>query len=92
MQDGSQGAAAQSYDQVLAEIIKRDLNDSSRELAPAIAAPDAIVIDTTELSAAEVLQRILQLMRVRAAENPALGDFWRQYLVLDPVCGAEDKG
>ncbi|MGI6091160.1 MAG: (d)CMP kinase [Saccharofermentanales bacterium] len=92
MQDGSQGSETQSYDQVLAEIIKRDLNDSSRELAPAIAAPDAIVIDTTELSAAEVLQRILQLMRVRTAENPVLGDFWQQHLVLDPVFDTENQG
>lgn len=92
MQDDTQGMATQSYDQVLAEIIKRDQNDSSRKLAPAVAAPDAIKIETTELTVSEVLQRILRLMRVRAAENPKLGDFWQQYLVSDPVSGAENKG
>jgi cytidylate kinase len=38
------------YENVLSELIERDKNDSSRELAPLTAAADAIHIDTTDLS------------------------------------------
>lgn len=34
---------------VLADIIERDHNDSTREIAPAIAAPDAVTLDNSEL-------------------------------------------
>lgn len=37
------------FEQLHAEIIKRDKQDSEREFAPLVCAPDAIVIDTSEL-------------------------------------------
>ncbi len=39
-----------SFDNVLSELVERDKNDSSRELAPLKAASDAILVDTTDLS------------------------------------------
>lgn len=44
-----------------AEIAARDKEDSERELAPLIAAPDAIHIDTTQLSIDETVTKILAL-------------------------------
>jgi len=38
-----------TFAEVLAELLQRDQNDSSRSLAPLIAAEDAILIDTTDL-------------------------------------------
>lgn len=46
----------------------RDSADSSRPIAPLRAAPDAIRLDTTELSAGQVVQRIVALARERVAK------------------------
>ncbi|ABP67474.1 cytidylate kinase [Caldicellulosiruptor saccharolyticus DSM 8903] len=49
------------YYQLLDEIKQRDLNDMTRELAPLRVAEDAIVIDSTNLTIEEVLQKVLEL-------------------------------
>ena len=46
-----------------AEIAYRDKEDCERELAPLIAAPDAITIDTTELSIEDTVTKIVDLCR-----------------------------
>ncbi|MDR2589593.1 MAG: (d)CMP kinase [Oscillospiraceae bacterium] len=38
-----------SFEEVLSEMIKRDKNDSERDIAPLKAAEDAIILDTTDL-------------------------------------------
>jgi cytidylate kinase len=43
------------YKELLAQIQKRDRDDSSRSLAPLQPAPDAVVIDSSRLSIAEVV-------------------------------------
>lgn len=50
---------------VLAEIEQRDERDSSREIAPAIAAVDAVEIDTSSLSVEQVIGRIWQEIEKR---------------------------
>ena len=47
--------------QILADLTERDARDKTRETAPLKPADDAVVIDTTELSAQEVLQEVLQV-------------------------------
>lgn len=42
-----------SYEAVLADMCRRDRNDSSRELAPAVPAEDAILLDNSDLNAEE---------------------------------------
>lgn len=49
------------YDQILADIYRRDQIDSQRTLAPLRAAEDAIILDTSRLKIKEVVQRILLL-------------------------------
>ncbi|GAB4438175.1 MAG: (d)CMP kinase [bacterium] len=44
-----------SYREVLADIIKRDEQDSSRNIAPLKPADDAVIIDTSSLSIEEVV-------------------------------------
>jgi cytidylate kinase len=39
-----------SFEQVLADIRARDARDAGREAAPMVAAPDALLLDTTDLS------------------------------------------
>ncbi len=48
---------------VLAELSARDERDRSREIAPLRPSPDAVEIDTSSLSAAEVVARIARLVR-----------------------------
>jgi len=45
------------------EIASRDHNDSTREFAPLKQAEDAVLIDTTALSVAEVLNRVSDLVK-----------------------------
>lgn len=44
------------------EIVQRDLRDQKREIAPLKAAPDAYIIDTTEETSEESVQRILKYL------------------------------
>jgi cytidylate kinase len=53
------------YADILRDMQRRDMIDSSRTAAPLCAADDAVVIDTTDLSIAQVVQRIEQLIEGR---------------------------
>ena len=46
-----------------AELRERDLRDRTRAVSPLVAAPDAVVIDSTHLSEDEVLEKIEQLVK-----------------------------
>ena len=48
-----------------AEIAERDRRDTTRPVAPLIAVPEAIVVDSTELSIEEVVARVISLARKR---------------------------
>jgi CMP/dCMP kinase len=47
----------------LSEISSRDQRDAERQASPLVAAEDAAIIDTTSLSAEQVVERILELAR-----------------------------
>lgn len=49
------------------EMVRRDHLDSTRRTNPLRRAPDALLVDTTGLSAAEVVERLLALARDRIA-------------------------
>lgn len=51
--------------QSLTEVSGRDSRDSRRSISPLRAAGDAVVVDTTELTLAEVVQRVLGLVAGR---------------------------
>ncbi len=46
-----------TYEEVLADMNWRDANDSSRKIAPAVPAPDAIMFDNSGLSVEETVQK-----------------------------------
>jgi cytidylate kinase len=50
------------YKEILASMQSRDSLDSTRELAPLVAAEDAVTIDTTLLSVEEVVGKIMRLL------------------------------
>ena len=49
------------YDEVAADIARRDHIDSTRPYAPLTAAPDAVMVDTTTCSVDQVVELVLQL-------------------------------
>lgn len=53
------------YNAILEEIKQRDINDSTRKIAPLRCAEDAIKIDTTSLSIEEVCNKIVNLINER---------------------------
>ena len=55
------------YEEVLADIKTRDYNDSHREIAPLTPAEDAVIVDTTGISLAESISRLLKIIRERLA-------------------------
>ncbi|MEH6382478.1 MAG: (d)CMP kinase, partial [Dietzia cercidiphylli] len=59
-QDRAAGRDA-DYDEVLAAVIERDRKDSTRAVSPLRPAEDAIVIDTSDLTLDEVLDRLVAL-------------------------------
>lgn len=54
---------APAYEQVLADIIKRDHDDSTRAIAPLKQADDAVLCDTTELSLEESIDKIIGMVK-----------------------------
>ena len=52
-----------TYEEVLADMIARDRADSTREVAPAVAAPDAILFDNSWMTPEECTEGIAALVR-----------------------------
>jgi len=50
-----------TYDEVLADLVRRDLADARRESGPLQVHPDAVVLDTTDLSPEEVVTMVVRL-------------------------------
>ena len=51
-----------------AEIAERDRRDTTRSVAPLIAVPEAVVVDSTALTIEEVVGRVIELARERFPE------------------------
>ena len=56
-------ASGLDQEKILEELKRRDAIDSSREIAPLKCPPDAYVIDTSDISIDEVVERILEYRR-----------------------------
>ena len=53
---------AATYDKVLADMLLRDRNDSTRAIAPAVPAEDAVFLDNSDMSAEETLAAALKIV------------------------------
>ena len=52
-----------TFDEVLKDMIKRDENDSKREIAPLMQAADAILVDTTHLTLEKSIEKVFQTVK-----------------------------
>lgn len=67
-----------NYDDILKDINQRDYNDSHRETAPLKKADDAVEIDTTNMSAEEVADRIEELIDSAIRKDFKVIPAWRR--------------
>src|SRR5262249_30159199 len=63
-----QHAKGPSAESMAKELRDRDLRDRTRAASPLVAAPDAVILDSTHLNEDEVLRRIEELVERRLAE------------------------
>ena len=59
---------ADTFENVLADMRARDRADATRAVAPAVAAPDAIVLDNSDLTPEQTVAAVLDIIRA-AKEN-----------------------
>lgn len=57
--------ATDTYEQVYEDMVKRDYNDSHREIAPLKPAEDSVIVDTTGLEIEQSLELIIKTVRER---------------------------
>jgi len=57
---------ADDYDGVLADVRRRDHLDSTRKVSPLRAAADAVVVDTSDMTEAQVIAHLLELVRQKS--------------------------
>ena len=58
-----------SYEEILADMIKRDAQDSQRTIAPAVAAPDAVLFDNSGNTFDESVAEMLDIIRQTLAQK-----------------------
>jgi cytidylate kinase len=66
LQDGCGAPAASTVAATEADLARRDAADSTRAASPLAQAPDAVVIDSTDLDADDVIARVLELAEAAA--------------------------
>ncbi|MCL2889563.1 MAG: (d)CMP kinase [Eggerthellaceae bacterium] len=62
-QNADRGVGSIDYEKVLADLRARDEYDSTRETSPLRAAPDAVILDSTDLYIEEVIETICAMAR-----------------------------
>lgn len=60
LQNEQRGVGSVDFEEVLADILRRDELDSSRQNAPLVAAEDALLLDSTGRDIADVIEEICE--------------------------------
>ncbi len=76
-----------TYEEVLADMIARDEQDRNRDIAPAVPAPDAVILDTSGLSFEESLAKARKLIDMGLAKKKdnKSGFYKFCYFLLAPI-------
>lgn len=59
-----------NYEDVLREMIERDSNDRNRAVAPAVAAPDAVLLDNSDMTIEENVEAVLEIVKDKVEGLP----------------------
>lgn len=57
-----------NYDDILADIIERDTNDSTRDIAPAVPAEDAVHFDNFDSDIGKTLERLIAIIKEKTTK------------------------
>lgn len=63
LQNTAAGIGSTDFEEVLADINRRDEQDMNRDVAPLVAADDAINLDSTNMTKQEVIDKIVSLVK-----------------------------
>nr|MBE6544764.1 (d)CMP kinase [Oscillospiraceae bacterium] len=72
-----------TLDQVYSEMVERDRNDSTRDVAPCVKAKDAILLDNSKMSEAETVAAILKIVKKKTKDTTPLYSFLK--VIVSPV-------
>lgn len=72
-----------SYDQVYTEMVERDKNDSTRDIAPCKPAEDAIMLDNSNMTAEETVDAVIKI--VNKVKKKRKSFYMKAHKVLAPV-------
>ena len=75
----ARGNSEVTYEQVYTEMVERDKNDSTRAVAPCVQAEDAILLDNSDLTAAETCDAVLKIVKKKSKAKRNL------YSILKPI-------
>ena len=71
-----------TYERVYTEMVERDKNDSTRDLAPCVQAEDAILLDNSKLTAEQTVKKVLKI--IKKVEKKRRTGYMRLHRVLAP--------
>ena len=72
-----------SYEQVYTEMVERDKNDSTRDIAPCVPAEDAIMLDNSTMTAEETVDAVIKI--VNKAKKKQKNFYSRVYKFFSPL-------
>ena len=71
-----------TYEQVYSEMVERDKNDSTRDIAPCVQAEDAVLLDNSELDFEGTVNAVLEIVKKKRPVNKF---YKRLHRVLAPI-------
>lgn len=72
-----------TFEQVYNEMVQRDKNDSTRDVAPCVQAKDALLVDNSKLNEAETVEKILKIVKKKTKTTTPLYQFLKA--IVSPI-------
>ena len=72
-----------TYEQVYREMVERDKNDSTRDVAPCVKAEDAILVDNSKMTEEQTVQAILKIVKKKTNEKTPFYSFAK--VIIKPI-------
>ena len=72
-----------TYEQVFNEMVERDKNDSTREIAPCVPAEDAVILDNSDLNFEETTLAVLKI--IKKLGKPKSNFYSRAKVIVAPL-------
>ena len=71
------------YEQVYSEMVERDKNDSTRDIAPCVPAEDAIMLDNSDLNAEQTVDAVIKIINDYKKKHKTA--YMKAHKVLAPI-------